>query len=74
MGIPIGATLFFTRGQATVMVTGPRKVSLDGAQTSLTAATPQLLGIAHGIAPGPYWTFNGRTVREIYNETDRVPS
>lgn len=23
----------------------------------------------HPVAPGPYWTFNGKVLRDIYNET-----
>jgi len=69
MGVPIGATLQSIHNGATVTVTGPKKVSLDGEEMSLTAATRQILKIEHSISPAPHWTFNGRLLREIYDET-----
>lgn len=26
-------------------------------------------GYAYNVAPGPYWSFNGRKLKDIYNET-----
>jgi hypothetical protein len=69
MGIPDGSVLHFTEGDATVTVVGERKVQLDGIEMSLTAATRQLLGLDYSVAPGPYWTYEGRVVRDIYNAT-----
>lgn len=74
MGIPIGSTLNFTKGDATVQVIAPRKIQLNGIEMSLTAATRQLLENDYDVAPGPYWTFNGKTVSDIYNETYRGES
>ena len=62
MGIPIGSELKF--GEASAFVTTPKKVNLNGDEISLTAATRSLLGLDY-----PYWTFNGRSLRDIYNET-----
>jgi hypothetical protein len=28
-----------------------------------------LLSLDYSVQPGPYWTFNGRSLRDIYNET-----
>ena len=36
---------------------------------SPVTATRILLGIEHSVQPSPYWTFNGRSLRDIYNET-----
>jgi hypothetical protein len=69
MGIPTGATLRFRDGDAVVTVTGDRKVSLDGEETSLTAATRQLLGITHSVQPSPYWSFENKSLSAIYEET-----
>lgn len=69
MGIPIGSILHFTEGDAFVTVAGERKVTLEGNQTSLTAATRQLLHLDYNVAPGPYWTYEGKSLREIYNAT-----
>jgi hypothetical protein len=69
MGIPIGSILRCIRNDSVVTVVGPKKIKLADDVLSLTAATRQVLGIDHNVQPGPYWTFNGRLLREIYNET-----
>ena len=69
MQIPMGAELTFTRGDATVVVAGPRKVRLGEEEMSLTAATRQLLSLPYSVQPSPYWMFNGRLLSTIYNET-----
>jgi hypothetical protein len=69
MGIPIGSVLQFTDGDATVTVIGDKKVMLNGEEISLTAATRELLGIEYSVAPSRYWTFEGKSLHEIYNET-----
>jgi T5orf172 domain-containing protein len=69
MGIPIGSTLKFSEGDAFVTVATPKKVRLNEVEMSLTAATRTLLGLEYSVQPGPYWTFNGRSLRDIYNET-----
>ena len=71
MGIPVGSTLIFTKTGTTATVIAPKKVRLgeDGEETSLTAATRQLLGLDYSVAPGSYWRFQGKTVSEIYNDT-----
>lgn len=69
MGIPEGAVLHFTESDATVTVSGDRKVRLGEEELSLTAATRQLLGIAHSVAPSGYWRFEGKLLLDIYNET-----
>jgi hypothetical protein len=69
MGIPIGSQLNFVESDAVVFVITPRKVRLNDAETSLTAATRALLGLEYNVAPGPYWTYNGTLLRDIYNKT-----
>lgn len=69
MGIPIGSVLRFTEGDATVTVCGERKVRLGDDELSLTAATRQLLGLEYSVASGSYWTFEGRLLTQIYDET-----
>jgi hypothetical protein len=69
MGIPLGSSLTFEDGETTVSVVAPRKVRLGEDEMSLTAATRKLLGLSYSVQPGPHWTFNGRSLREIYNET-----
>jgi hypothetical protein len=69
MGIPVGALLNFSAGDATVTVASDRKVYLNGDQLSLTAATRQLLQLDYSVQPGPYWAYAGKSLRDIYNET-----
>jgi hypothetical protein len=71
MGIPVGAILQYTRSDTPISVTvvGPRKVKFNDDEMSLTAATRQIMGIEYNIQPGPYWTYEGRTIRDIYEET-----
>ena len=69
MNIPIGSQLHFVDGDAVAFVSGPRKVTLNGEEMSLTAATRQILALAYSVQPTPYWTFQGRVLSEIYEET-----
>lgn len=71
MGIPLGAKLEFSRDGETyvVEVSDARKVSYCGVEKSLTAITKELLGIEHALQPTSYWTYNGKNLMDIYNET-----
>ncbi|WP_354049086.1 GIY-YIG nuclease family protein [Bradyrhizobium sp. LB12.1] len=69
MGIAAGSILKFSDGEAFVTVVTPKKVRLNEVDMSLTAATRSLLGLDYSVQPAPYWTFNGRSLRDIYNET-----
>ena len=69
MGIPIGSELVCTANDTTVTVVEPRKVRLGDEVMSLTAATRQVLQIDYPVAPAANWTYHGRPLREIYNET-----
>lgn len=70
LGIPQGSTLVSKDGALQVKVVEAKKVSLDGEMCSLTEATRKLLNLSEGypIQGSPYWTFNGKTVKEIYDE------
>jgi hypothetical protein len=69
MGIPIGSELVSTRDASSVFVVGPKKVRLENEEMSLSAATKQALVLDYNVAPGPYWTFNGKLLSEIYEAT-----
>ena len=69
MGIPIGSILEPVEGGATVTVVGPRKVRLGDEDLYLTEATRRVLELEYSVAPGPHWTFDGRRLRDIYNDT-----
>jgi hypothetical protein len=71
MGIPFGSELYFNTDGEIATVISEKLVRFRGTETSLTNATRMALGegYAYNVAPGPYWTFNGRKIREIYNDT-----
>jgi hypothetical protein len=71
MGIPVGSELPFIQNEEPAIVTDEKAVTFRGQVTSLTNATRIALGegYAYNIAPGPYWTYNGKRIRDIYNET-----
>jgi len=75
LGIQTGSVLIFTENPAvTATVSDERKVQFDGATCSLTAATRKSLGLAedYAIQPSPFWTFNGKTLKELYEDFHTV--
>lgn len=69
MGIPVGSELVSVTNGESIEVIGERLVRFRGEETSLTNATRLILDNSYHVAPGPYWTFNGKSLRDIYNET-----
>jgi T5orf172 domain-containing protein len=69
MGIAIGSTIRSARNDSTAEVVGPRRVLYEGVEMSLTAATRLMMNIEYDLHPAPCWTFDGTSLREIYNET-----
>jgi hypothetical protein len=71
LGIPNSSILTSTVDQSkTATVTDVRKVMFEGTETSLTAATRKVLELAedYALQPSPYWTFNGKNLKDIYDE------
>ena len=64
-----GSVLYFTESDATVLVSSDKKVMLNGEEMSLTAATRELLGLDYNVAPSGYWTYEGKSLNTIYNDT-----
>lgn len=69
MGIPVGSVLMYRDGQGQVAVADDRHVNHKGDVCSLTAATRDIMGLEYSVQPAPYWTYNGKTLKEIYEET-----
>lgn len=69
MGIPIGSHLQSIHDGTVVEVTSAKKVKLGDDEMSLTAVTRRVYGIEHDIAPSPHWIYQGRPLKEIYDET-----
>ncbi len=70
MGIDIGSTLTYVN-DATIFATvlSERRVLFKGEEASLTAITKTLLGVSRPLQPTPLWEFEGRNLRDIYDET-----
>lgn len=68
LDIPNGSILVAKNGNAQCTVVGEKKVDFNGTVSSLTQATRTMLGLPedHALQPSPYWTFNGKSVKEIY--------
>jgi len=70
LSIPTGSVLVSKDGQFQATVVDEKKVEFNGSVCSLTAATRKMLGLPddYPLQPSPYWTFNGKTVKEIYED------
>ncbi|MGJ7522695.1 GIY-YIG nuclease family protein [Variovorax sp. LT1P1] len=68
LGIPEGSSLLYREGGAQAIVVEDRKVSYLGEVQSLTSATRKVQGLAddYALQPSPYWTFNGSTLKQLY--------
>jgi len=71
MGIPKGASLQFVRDPSIhVKVINNKQVEYDGKPQSFSLVTARLLKLRTKYAhPTPYWTYEGKNLRDIYNET-----
>ena len=70
MGINVGSKLVFVIDPSIqVIISGDKKVSYNGEELSLTAVTKKLLGITHALQPTAYWEYEGKNLRDIYDET-----
>lgn len=69
MGIPLGAELDFGDGEATCRVVSGRRVEYQGEEYSLTALTQKLLGTSVPLQPSPRWSYQGKRLSDIYDET-----
>ena len=70
IGIPVGAMLQFKGRGSIAKVLSEKKVEYQGQECSLTAATRKELGLPddYPLQPSPYWLYQGKTVKEIYDE------
>ena len=73
MNIPIGSNLVFTETGETAEVISEKKVKYQEEEYSLTSLTRKLFKLEYNIQSSWHWTFNGKTLGEIYNETYEIP-
>lgn len=68
--IPNGSELIFLDedNEKIATVCSNRKVMYEGRERSLTELTRELLKLDYSVQPAPYWSFNGRSLRDIYEE------
>ena len=69
MGIPVGSGLVSTKTGEEATVVPNNRVTFRNRNMSLTAATQRIMG--YHTNPCPQWTFEGRNLRDIYEETYR---
>lgn len=69
MGIPVDAVLHSVRNDDSVKVIDERSVSYHGQAMSFTAATRLSLDLDYSVQPSPHWEYEGRLIKEYYEET-----
>ena len=69
MGIPVGSTLLFSDGETTCTVADGRRLFYEGETLSITALTQRLKNEDRPLRGPMYWSFNGRSLDELYEET-----
>ncbi len=70
MGIPVGATLVYTKDPSiTVKVVNNKKVLYNDKEISLSPLTKQLLEVPYYVSPRWYWEYEGKSLVDIYDET-----
>ena len=68
MGIPIGSTLVTIDGEYSCTVAEEKKVEYKGEIMSLTRLTRTIRDLKYDIQPAPHWFYEGRSIKEIYEE------
>ena len=70
MGIDIGSELQFVNDPNEIVeIVTHRRVKYHNEEFSLTNITTNLLGSDRNVSPTGYWTYEGRPLSEIYDET-----
>jgi hypothetical protein len=70
MGVPLNAVIMFDNNGISVeaKVLSEKKVIYNGVEYFLTKLTRELLEIEYNIHPTRYWYYNGKCLREYYDE------
>ena len=74
MSIPVGSTLKYKENDISVTIAEEKKVNYNDTVCSLTAATREIMGLEYSVQPAPHWSYEGRSLKEIYNETYETES
>lgn len=69
MGLNEGDVLCYNQEEGVVCtVASSRRVLFNGEERSLTSVTTELLGSKWAVQPTPYWSFNGESLRDLYDK------
>lgn len=70
MGIEPNSILTFVKDPSIqVTVLNEKKILYKNEETSLSAITKVLLNVPRNVAPTKYWEYEGKNLRDIYDET-----
>ena len=69
MGIKIGETISTADGLISCKIVEEKKVEYENEIMSLTRLTRKLKDIDYDFQPGPHWFYNGKSLKDIYDET-----
>lgn len=69
MAITIGSMLQSNYNHETCEVVDAKKVNFRGEVMSLTRATREMLELEYSVQPSPYWVYEGKILKDIYDET-----
>lgn len=70
MNIPLESVLVYVKdSEIRVKVISSNKVSYNGTEYSLSALTKDLLNLPYYVCPTRYWTYEGKNLQTIYDET-----
>ena len=67
LGIPVGAVLNSLDGNNVAVIVAGNKVIYEGQEMSLTRATRLMLAVNHDRQPSPYWYYQERSLKEMYD-------
>ena len=69
MGINIGEVISTADGLISCKIAEEKKVEYEGEILSLTRLTRKIKKLDHNIQPAPHWFYNGKSLKDIYDET-----
>lgn len=70
MNIPLGSKLVYINDESIkVEIISNKKVLYNNKEMGLTKANMLVQDLDYNIQPSPYWTYEGRVLKEIYEDT-----
>ena len=73
MEIEVGSKLLYIEDESIeVEVVAAKKVLFNGNETSLTKATQTIKNLDYAVQPTRHWSYNGKNLRDIWEDTYRT--